>query len=57
MAVQRCIYAGLLDSASYAREDSIGIRANHSDRAECNDQYNSQHDGIFRYVLAIVLRP
>ena len=57
MAVQRCIDAGLLDSAPYAREDSIGIRANHSDRAECNDQYNSQHGGIFRYVLAIVLRP
>jgi hypothetical protein len=57
MAVQRLIDAWLLDSASYTREDCIGIRANHPYRVECNYQYNSQHNGIFRYVLAIVLRP
>lgn len=57
MAVQRCIDAWLLDSATYARENHIRIRSNHSDRTERNDQHNSKHYGILRYVLAIVLSP
>ena len=50
MAAQRLIDGWLLDSAIYARENHIRTRSNHSDRTERNDQHNSQHNGIFRYV-------
>jgi len=47
----------LLNRAGYAREHVVCIRSNQSDRAHCEHQNNSQHYGIFRYVLAFILSP
>jgi hypothetical protein len=47
----------LLDRAGRLGEYSVGVRANHANRADHEHKDHGEHNGVFGDILALIIRP